>query len=319
MPRYLLHGLVVETRTELDADPAPLLLGRLPEAPDGVAADVVVVTRPGAPAMDGPGLRVTAAEPAVIAPIPPEPAALLVTSPGVAITVTGSRLDAVLDPAVARDDAYAFAQVPLLAALLAALRPRGLYHLHAAALVAPGGRSLLVAGAAGSGKSTLGAALVLAGCDYLGDDIVLVRDGPELVSFPREFHLAARSADAIPGAARALEDGRFTLSGKHRVDPRALFPGRERDRAAAPAALLFPTVTRASTTALEPVAPAHALGLLLESSAMLTAPALPGGRAHLAALAAIADGATAFAVALGADLLADARGTAARILAEALA
>jgi hypothetical protein len=62
------------------------------------------------------------------------------------------------------------------------------------------------------------------------------------------------------------------------------------------------------------LSPVDALAALLESSILVVA-RLPGHRAQLQALAALADRAPARRVELGADLLADPAGVAARIAA----
>ncbi len=321
MPRRALHGISIETRSPLADDPARHLFARLPPARGDEADLVVVETR-------------VAAGPADLAPRHPRAAAaedgalaihagdgeVEAVAPGALVRVArgGARLDAFVDPRVPSAHGHAFAEVPLLAALLAALRPRGLFHLHAAALVLPDGRSVLVAGPGGAGKSTLAAALVLSGASYLGDDAVLValRGGvPRLLSLPRDFHLAPLSARAIPGAR--LEPRR-TLSGKHPLDPRAAFPGRARDEAGPPALLLHPRVGTSPATTLAPLPQAEALARLLECSAFVAAREVAGGEAHLEALARLASGAPAFAADLGRDLLDDAPGTARRLLAEAL-
>jgi hypothetical protein len=62
--------------------------------------------------------------------------------------------------------------------LLKLLRPRGFYSLHAAGLVTPAGRGVLIVGSSGSGKSTLTVGLVRQGWYYLADDAVLLRLHP---------------------------------------------------------------------------------------------------------------------------------------------
>jgi hypothetical protein len=62
--------------------------------------------------------------------------------------------------------------------LLKLLRPRGFYSLHAAGLVTPAGRGVLIVGSSGSGKSTLTVGLVRQGWYYLTDDAVLLRLHP---------------------------------------------------------------------------------------------------------------------------------------------
>jgi len=352
MARRDLHGLVVETRCEAGEDPAELLLGLLPEAPAGAPAGLVVETVIAPGELDTPGdvvftlgevvMRageggVSVAWPGALIRLPPHPDPLPRWGRGKEQLVRIALRAPLAGPA-----AWAFSQIPLLIALLAVLRPRGLHHLHAAALVTPDGRSLLVAGDAGAGKSTLATALVLAGCAYLGDDVVLVgrsgaarpstsrppeggryaqderpSGGPVLLAFPRAFHLSDTSTPLVPGAA-AADTLRRTLGGKRALDPRALFPGRERRDAPAPAALLFPVVTGEAETRLRAIPKAEALGRLVESSALVAVKALPGAREHLALLGAVADGARTFGAALGRDLLAEAGRTAARVLGEAL-
>ena len=82
------------------------------------------------------------------------------------------------------------AYVLLYPALLAA-DAKGRFPLHAAA-VAKDGRALLLAGAPGSGKSTLTAALGAAGCEMLSDNLVLLgSDG--VWPFPEPIKLDQRS------------------------------------------------------------------------------------------------------------------------------
>jgi hypothetical protein len=318
-----LHGLAIRSRSDLSPDPASLLLGRLRELPEGGPADVEIATRLATSRAElEPGSAPALVHGMVRIHEPPqgEGAGLLrVAVPGALVHVhERGRLEGILG-AAGPDQLHAFALVALHAALLAALRPRGLYHLHAAALVAPDGRSLIVAGEAGAGKSTLAAALVTAGFDYLGDDTVLValREGaPRLLALPRDFHLAERSAAAIPGAALLLEG--FTLGGKRGLDPRRAFPGRARDETGPPAAILLPRVAGTSSTVLRPASPAEALGTLVEQSAYVAVRSLPGAREHLRLLGMLADRAGAWRVDLGTDLLSDAAGTAARVAREVL-
>lgn len=202
-------------------------------------------------------------------------------------------------------DGYLFAHVLLFISLVLALRWRGIFHLHAGALAAPGGRAILVSGHGGAGKSTLTLALLEAGCAYLGDDAVFLssRAGdPPVLAFPRPFHVAPRTAEAFPRIAALLDE--FLPSGeKRRLDPRRAWPGRERATMDRPSALLLPSITGSATTVVEPVGPAEALGELVESSTFVVVDGLPGGREHLAALARIADGARAWRVAMGRDAL----------------
>lgn len=60
--------------------------------------------------------------------------------------------------------------------------------LHAGAVRTPDGRIVLLPGESGRGKSTLAGALVAAGCDYLGDEVIGVRPGTRTaVGFPERL------------------------------------------------------------------------------------------------------------------------------------
>jgi hypothetical protein len=161
-------------------------------------------------------------------------------------------------------DGYLFAHVMLLVALVVALRWRGLFHLHAGALVAPDGRGILVAGGAGAGKSTLTLALLEAGCASLGDDAVFLssRAGDAAVmALPRPFHVAPRTAAAFPRVGALVSD-LLPTGEKRRLDPRLAWPGRERASMALPLLLLLPIVSGAATTVARPLSSAEAMGAL---------------------------------------------------------
>lgn len=218
-------------------------------------------------------------------------------------------------------DGYLFAHVLLFISLVLALRWRGVFHLHAGALVAPDGSGILVAGHAGAGKSTLTLALLEAGCASLGDDAVFLssRPGdPAVLAFPRPFHVAPRTVEAFPRIAALLDD--FLPSGeKRRLDPRRAWPGRHRATMDRPSALLLPCITGAAATTVEPVGPAEALGELVESSTFVVVDGLPGSREHLAMLTRVADDSPAWKVALGRDVLSRPVEVAAAILARVTA
>lgn len=326
MPTFRFHHLVVETRSTLPVDPAARLLAPLPAAEPGEPVDMLLETRPpsgpeelsprlpGPPAFDHAGLQLRVAAGQVE-----------LCWPGTRFTVEPApvpRALGLVDPALLASPLgqHAVAQVPTLMALATALRARGVFHLHAACLVLPGDRPVLVPALAGSGKSTLATALVAAGAGYLGDDTLWVTgptDAPRLLALPREFHLADRSAEAL-GLAGRLVDGHDSLAGKRRLDAAQVFPGRFRWAAGPPTGILLPCITGEPETRLEVAGPADALGVLLESSALVATRGLPGGAAHLPLLGALADGARVVRALLGLDLLADPVGVA-RGVAAALA
>ena len=194
------------------------------------------------------------------------------------IAAGGARIDVDVADGSLRDG-YLFAHVLLFIALVLALRWRGIFHLHAGALVAPDGCGILVSGHAGAGKSTLTLALLEAGCAHLGDDAVFLssRPGdPAVLAFPRPFHVAPRTAEAFPRIAALLDD--FLPSGeKRRLDPRRAWPGRERATMDRHRRCSSPPSPGAAGTVVEPVGPAEALGELVESSTFVVVDGLPGG------------------------------------------
>jgi hypothetical protein len=81
--------------------------------------------------------------------------------------------------------------------LLKLLRPLGLYSLHAAAIVASEGLSILIIGPSGSGKSTLALGLIRQGWRYLSDDAVLVscyENRVEALALRKHFYIDADAA-----------------------------------------------------------------------------------------------------------------------------
>lgn len=323
MARLRFHHLVVETKGTLPADPVARLLASLPPAPMEAPIDLRLETR-------------AATGPALAPHLPGAPAfvfgdlelrvgggAVELCWPGARFTVDAlplPRAVGLVDPAGLATplDLHAMAQVPALFAFAAALRARGVFHLHAACLVLPGERTVLVPALAGSGKSTLAAALVAAGAEFLGDDTVFLarREGEaRLLALPREFHLAEASARAV-GVEAALLDGHASLAGKRRLDAAVAFPGRFRWDAPAPAVILLPAITGEPASRLEPAGPADALGVLLESSALVATRGLPGGEGHLPLLGELADGARVLRAELGLDLLGDGAAVARRLVAD---
>lgn len=79
-----------------------------------------------------------------------------------------------------------------------AARSHGHPVLHAGAVRTPDGRLLLVPGRVDAGKSTVVAALVRAGCEYLGDESIGIRPGTlEAVAYAKPFTLDATSRELL--------------------------------------------------------------------------------------------------------------------------
>lgn len=79
-----------------------------------------------------------------------------------------------------------------------AARSTTLLVLHAGAIRTPDGKVFVLPGVPEAGKSTLTAAFVAAGCDYLGDELTAIRpDSLEAVGFPSPFSLDDTSREVL--------------------------------------------------------------------------------------------------------------------------
>lgn len=214
----------------------------------------------------------------------------------------GARVDATLAPEAAGAAAPVVQALHVPIALAFALRHHGVFHLHAAAL-ADGDRAVLVAGDAMAGKTTLCVALLEAGLGALCDDAAYLagREGAVRVQgVARPFHLRPATARAFPRAAALA--GAPDAEGRRDLDPAAAW-GAPRRGALTPGLLLFPELARTPATRVERIAPADALGRLVEASALVVVDGAARAPEHLSLLGALASGTPAYRVLLGEDLL----------------
>ena len=201
--------------------------------------------------------------------------------------------------------------------LLALLRARDLYGLHAAGLVDPSGAGVLLVGPSGSGKSTLALGLVRDGWQYLSDDAVLLRarqDGIGALALRRPFSVvrgASVHMDRPPGPASQQPPG----ARKRRVDVQSAYPAQHRSECR-PATLVFPRIVGDARSTLRPLPRITALGRLLAQSGheLFDRPSMPR---HVELLGRLVRQAAGYELCAGgdlhrrpamlADLLADAR------------
>ncbi len=167
--------------------------------------------------------------------------------------------------------------------------------VHAAAVVAPGGGALLLAGDTHAGKSTTAVNLIGAGWPFVSDDHVVLSRGadgaPRVEGWPRRFHLDEGWEGGAP------------LHRRGEVHPHERWPGSWR-RAAPLAGLLFPRVEAAFPTALAPLPGSQALaGLLRQSPWLLADRSVAGG---VLSLLTAACESPAFSLRLGLDSYRDA-------------
>ena len=144
--------------------------------------------------------------------------------------------------------------------------------LHAAG-VAAGADCLLLAAPGGHGKTTLTAALLAEGLEYLGDDlIILSRDNPPLAwPLPGPLCLKAGSWPVLKPYYPSLEN--LPVCVRRDQPVRYLPPLRAAPMQARPIqGLLFPHYQPGHSTRLEPISPGNALHCLLSANTQLRPP-----------------------------------------------
>jgi hypothetical protein len=202
----------------------------------------------------------------------------------------------------------------LVAALVTALRAKGVYALHAAALCT-NGRALVLLGDSGTGKSTTATALVAAGCGYLGDDGILIREFAgevELRACWPSFRLTDHVVPKFAALTRYLS--RPAIVDKWCLDTSAAFPGRSVGHWLGPTTLLFLGRSTQHASTFETIALAEATGLLIAQSNALSLDFHPNPRAHLELLALMARRARVARLNLGSEWLDNPESSARRLM-----
>ncbi|MBI1764412.1 MAG: hypothetical protein HYR56_23545 [Acidobacteria bacterium] len=188
--------------------------------------------------------------------------------------------------------------------LLLLLRARGVYHLHAAAVLSPAGQLCLFPGSPRAGKTTLTTALGLAGWQPLADDSLLLdTQGGALRCWPlrKEFHVDEQLLARWPQLAAASVRHRYL--GRACVGALEFFGTEElaQQPFAKVAAIVLPQITELAHSRLESVPASAALLKLAEQSVYLQL-----WRAHtarqFAGLAQLMQNARAFRFHSGRDL-----------------
>lgn len=188
----------------------------------------------------------------------PDPTGDSVTESRASIQTPAATL--ILDRAQARVEVHSRASVPnpdlihpcLWPAAAVFARWGGAETLHAGAFIAPDGGAWALLGDRSAGKSSLLAALALAGRQVLADDLVVV-DGGDCFAGPRCIDLRAQTVAALglerrTFAVRSTERRRLILSP---ADGRARLRG-------------FVHLAWGAEVSVEPVTPAESLGLLVD-------------------------------------------------------
>jgi hypothetical protein len=216
-----------------------------------------------------------------------------------------SRLEGLIAPEALRLP-HLLANTYTLFALLLLLRARGLYHLHAAAVLSPHDELYLICGEEGTGKTTLATALGLAGWRPISDDSLLLRaagGSPQLAALKKTFHLA----DHLLARWPALAD----IPRRHHYLARTGVAGLEffgttllADASFARAAyLILPQITRRAASELLPVPLSEGILKLAEQS-MFFQLWRAHTEQHLRLLTQLVGAAAGFRLLAGTDLLA---------------
>lgn len=189
--------------------------------------------------------------------------------------VAAFRVDAAAGRAIGLITPEALAYPHILAntytlfALLLLLRARGLYHLHAAAIVSPRDELWLICGAQRAGKTTLTTALGLAGWRPISDDSLLISAagaGVKLRALKKYFHLGDELLQRWPllvGVTRHHQYlDRTCIGGLEFFATRALSDAEFNhiDH------LVLPRIVNETTSSLTPLARSAALLSLAEQS-----------------------------------------------------
>lgn len=153
---------------------------------------------------------------------------------------------------------------------------------HAAALLR-GGRSLLMPGRSGVGKSTLTAFLVAHGFTYLGDDTIAIgEDDVALLPLPTCLSIKSGSWPVLEQFYPMLRQlptlNRYGRSVRY-VEPEGNYETLH--AAAAPAAIVFPAYAAGEPTRLTPLQPLQTMIHLLGAHARLSIPATEAKLAKL--------------------------------------
>ncbi len=174
----------------------------------------------------------------------------------------------------------------LMIPLAELLKRQGMYMVHAAGLCLHG-KGLLIAGASGAGKTTLAAALLRAGFDFLGDDTVFLHPrsgGLRVLAFPDEMDLTAHTASFFPELRSLVPPSSGVSRPKQAVNPAQVY-GAATCWECAPAVLVFPRTAPAKASVLTPIARDAAF---LELICNVLRTEIQATQAHLSVLAALA-------------------------------
>lgn len=193
-------------------------------------------------------------------------------------------------------------------ALEVALKPAGLYQLHAAGVVEPeNGACALLIGGSGCGKSTLTLRLAAAGWRYLTDDsLFLAEEGAAVRAWGTRRFFASYEKSLVPfGAAELKEALDGYMPGnpdKQRLLPSVMFPGGFTE-SNLPTRLFFTSITGKARSQVFPCSPSDTMTRLIKFSAWAASYDPKMARGHLRVLGQLVNQSRAFSLSAGVDVL----------------
>jgi hypothetical protein len=187
--------------------------------------------------------------------------------------------------------------------LMFLLRSRGLYGLHAAAVVSPADAGVLLVGPSGCGKSTLTIGLVRRGWRYLSDDAVLLRegrDGIDAFALRKPFSVDADAANGYADLPLSPVAPGMPAARKRRLDMQSAYPERHANMCS-PSTIVFPRIVPEARSTLRCLPRGKAFAQLAEHSGISFLDR-PTAGAHLALLSQVLRRAAAYELCAGRDL-----------------
>lgn len=220
---------------------------------------------------------------------------------------TPDRVEVWITPNEPGRDSRALARLVFNAAM-SAMRRCGLYELHSAGVVSPGGEGILVIGPSGSGKSTLATTLASAGWQYLSDDTTLLYENDGRVKAHALRRLfALKDASRSTASQAALQSAASTVVPfdplKKRFEPSVVFPSRF-TRSCTPSTLVFSQISNEAKSRARRLSPAQSMARLLRMCPWACYDKSVAA-SHLNILARLARQANGFELLAGEDLLND--------------
>ncbi len=180
------------------------------------------------------------------------------------------------------------------------LRSKGSFLMHAATVAAEG-KGVVIPAYTGSGKTTLAIALCKGGFSFLSDDRSILRldeGGIQVLAFPEGVDVTEQTISFFPELKTLTPDAFTAGLRKKKFWIEDLFPCKVVNQCI-PQLLLFPTVTKAKKSFLEPLTKIQAIGEILPHS--LVVMDKETAEQHFKALCQLVESADCYRIHFGSD------------------